>query len=386
MNKKLLIIVFLSVFAVVFALWFLVFPTFLDLVKDQPDQSKVFEVKSKINGIDYYVKYHDSTQLDIKKGIDSIFNAVDACVNLTNKNSVLYRFNHAPLDSCVDIDGAFLDLFFNADEVYECTDSAFDPSVYTLSRVWGFGPEGTSEIDNLYLTISDQAIRDSMILNYVDSVSMELEGHTGFNKITIGGDVLNTGKIDGLEQVNWACKTDTLLQVDFSAVVKGYIADKIYDYLFYKKKIRNFMISVGGQIVTEGGKPDGSPWVVEVANLFNKKGNTTFQLKDEFSTMAIRDNYSSTRKIGKEIISQTFDPRKYLPVDNGMRTVIVFGQEGTKAEAFATALMVMGPDEARDFVEVNPMETIEAYFLYEDDKGKIVSYVSPGLADIMNKK
>ena len=87
-------------------------------------------------------------------------------------------------------------------------------------------------------------------------------------------------------------------------------------------------------------------------------------------------------KIGDEVIAKTFDPRKYLPVNNGMRTVIVFGQDGVKAEAFATALMVMGPDEARDFVEVNPNQSLEAYFLYEKD-GKLKTYASPGLAQIM---
>lgn len=382
MNTKKLIIIFLSVFAGVFILWLFVFPSFIKLIKDEPKKLNYYELKSKAVGYDYYVKYYDTAQVNIQKGIDSIFKAVEASALVQNPNSVISKFNQS--DSCVLVDRVFLDLFFASDDVYECTNIAFDPTVYTLSRLWGYGEKGSTALDTLFPSVSDAKLRDSLILEYVDSASAELDEHMGLSKVKIAGDVLETGDLtEG--QKNYACKTDSLLKLDFSAIVRGYLVDEIFNYLYYKKKIRNFMVSVGGQVLVAGSKPDGTRWEVEVKDLFNKVGSSTkFHLNSEFSSMAICENFNNAVKIGDELIAKTFDPRNYLPVDNGMMTVIVFGQDGVKAEAFATALMVMGPDDARDFVEVNPTESLEAYFLYTDKKTKqIKTYSSPGLADIM---
>jgi thiamine biosynthesis lipoprotein len=290
------------------------------------------------------------------------------------------KFNKS--DSCVQVDGVFLDLFFSSDDVYECTNIAFDPTVYTLSRLWGYGENGRNALDTLFPNVSDAHLRDSLILEYVDSASAELDEHIGLSNIKIAGDILKSGDLNE-GQENFACKSDSLLKVDFSAIIRGYLVDEIFDYLFYKKKLRNFLITVGGQTLVAGSKPDGSRWSVEVKDLFGKQGSSKFHLNSDFASMAICENYTNAVQIGDEVIAKTFDPRKYLPVNNGMQTVIVFGQEGVKAEAFATALMVMGPNEARDFVEVNPTETLEAYFLYKDEKGALQTYASPGLAEIM---
>ncbi|MFZ9848436.1 MAG: FAD:protein FMN transferase [Flavobacteriales bacterium] len=380
MNRKTLIIIFVSVFAAVSLLWFFLFPSFLGLIKDIPEDQKLFQVKSKGMGFDYYVKYYDTAQVDIQKGIDSIFKAVEASVSVKDSNSIVSKFNKS--DSCVQVDGVFLDLFFSSDDVYECTNIAFDPTVYTLSRLWGYGESGSSALDTLFPNVSDAQLRDSLILEYVDSASAELDEHMGFSNIKIDGDILKSGDLNE-GQENFACKSDSLLKVDFSAIIRGYLVDEIFDYLFYKKKLRNFLVTVGGQTLVAGSKPDGSRWSVELKDLFGKTGSTKFHLNSDFSSMAICENYTNAVKIGDEVIAKTFDPRKYLPVNNGMQTVILFGQEGVKAEAFATALMVMGPNEARDFVEVNPTETLEAYFLYKDEKGALQTYASPGLAEIM---
>ncbi len=380
MNRKTLIIIFVSVFAAVSLFWFFIFPSFAGLILEEPKQQKLFEVKSKAMGFDYYVKYYDINQADIQKGIDSIFKAVEASVSVKNPNSVVSKFNNT--DSCIQVDGVFLDLFFSSDDVYECTNVAFDPTVYTLSRLWGYGEKGLSALDTLFPNVSDAHMRDSLILEYVDSASAELDDHMGFYKIKIDGDILKTADLNG-RQENYACKNDSLLKVDFSAIIRGYLVDEIFDYLFYKKKLRNFLVTVGGQTLVAGSKPDGSRWLVEVKDLFGKEGSTKFHLNSDFASMAICENYNNAVKIGDEVIAKTFDPRKYLPVNNGMQTVIVFGQEGFKAEAFATALMVMGPNEARDFVEVNPTETLETYFLYKDEKGVLQTYASPGVAEIL---
>ena len=76
MNRKTLIIIFVSVFAAASLLWFFLFPSFLDLIKEEPQNQKLFEVKSKAMGFDYYVKYYDTAQVEVQKGIDSIFKAV----------------------------------------------------------------------------------------------------------------------------------------------------------------------------------------------------------------------------------------------------------------------------------------------------------------------
>ncbi len=387
MKKYSLVILFSGLFVVVFAAWYFLFPTFLNIIRTAPKTANLYEVKGKFEEYDYSVKYYDTVEVDLKKGIDSIFNTINASISLSDTASPLYQFNHS--DSCVFVDGVFLDLFLISDEVYECTDSAFDPTVYTISKVWGFGPEGSDKINSLYPNIKDANIRDSLVLEYVDSASAQMESHMGYSKVRIGGDLLyNTMEQmnDKDMQDNFACKDDPLLQMDFSALSKGYIVDKIYDYLLVKRKLKNFLIYVGGQMIAAGTKPDGSPWMVEVDNPQKKvTAKLGFKLGGDYPAMAVCENYTRTKKVGKEIISGTFDPRNHLPVENEMVAVIILGEECIKTDAYATAFMVMGITEAIDFVETNPFESFESCFIYKDEKGELKTYSSPGLTEIMAK-
>jgi len=357
------------------------------MIRTAPKGLNLYEVKGKVNEKEYSVKYYDTTEIGIQKGIDSIFKVINASISISDTSSVISQFNHA--DSCVFVDGVFLDLFLISDEVYECTDSAFDPTVYTISKLWGFGPEGLEKINRLYPKIQNTALRDSLIVEYVDSASAQMESHMGYSKVRIGGDLLyNTlEQMDDKDmQDNFACKDDPQLQMDFSALANGYIADKIYDYLLVKRKLKNFLINVGGEVISAGTKPDGSAWTVEVDNpQKNQTAKLGFKLGGDFPAMAVCENYTKTKKVGTEIIGSTFDPRNHLPVENEMVAVIILGEECIKADAYATAFMVMGITESIDFVETNPFESFEAFFIYKDEKGELKTYASPGLTEIMAK-
>jgi thiamine biosynthesis lipoprotein len=385
MKKHPLVILFAGLFVVVFVAWFFFFDFFLGVLKVPLTPSTIYEVKGKYNENEYYVKYSDTIKIDIQKGIDSIITAVNTSISLSDSNSVISKFNRG--DSCVFVDGVFLDLFLISDEVYECTDSAFDPTVYTISKLWGFGPDGSAQIDGLYRNMEDRDLRDSLVLDYIDAASAEMEEHMGYSKVRIGGDLLyNTMEEmnDKNMQDNFACKEDRALQMDFSALAKGYIVDKIYDYLLYKKKVSNFLVYVGGEVIASGTRPDGSSWTVEVDNPTKEKATKLgFKLNAEFPALAVCENYSKSKRVGKEVISATFDPRKHLPVENEMVAVIILGQECVKADAYATAFMVMGITESIDFVETNPFESFEAYFIYKNEKGEFKTYASPGLTEIL---
>ncbi|MCX6180956.1 MAG: FAD:protein FMN transferase [Bacteroidetes bacterium] len=385
MKKYSLVILFSCIFVAVFAAWYFFFPAFLDMVRKPEKTTALFELKGKANDVNYSIKYYDTLQVDIQKGIDSILNSINKSISLTDSTSDLYKFNHS--DSCVFINGVFLDLFLVADEVYECTDSAFDPTVYTIAKVWGFGPEGSEKINSLYPNITDSHLRDSLIFEYVDSSSAQKESHMGYSKVRIGGDVLyNTFEqaADKDMQDNFACKDDNELQMDFSALANGFIADEIYSYLLYKRKLKNFLVNIGGEVIAAGSKPDGTPWLVEVNNPQKKLATKLgFKLSGDYPALAVCENYSKDKKVGKEIISSTFDPRNHLPVDNEMVAVIILGEECRKADAYATAFMVMGITESIDFVETNPYESFEAFFIYKDEKGVLKTYASPGLTEIL---
>lgn len=353
------------------------------------EPSKVVDkimVQGEAQGTTYTIIYYDSLSKDsqsrlkskIKIGVDSLLNKIDYSLSTYNPKSILSEFNQS--DSCVIIDGAFLDVFMDAYKVFEETEGAFDPTVLPALNLWGFGPKKIFEFDSTYT--------DSMQYAFLDSASNHLLSYIDLDEMQLGGDMF-TKVSDALSENmkdNYICKPDSNYQLDFNAIAQGYSVDEIALYLD-KYGIQDYLIELGGEIKAKGTKPNNLPWKIAVENPFDLERTTqaaVIQLRN--TGMATSGNYRKKKKLGELEIGHTIDPRTAKPISSDIVSVTVFAKNTILADAYATAFMVMGIAETVNYVAKNRDDQLEIYVIYKNDKGQIKSYVSVGLKGILENQ
>lgn len=382
---------------------------------DVKPEVPITTITGKTQGTTYTVKYLDTLNRDIQPQVDSILNAIDLAVSTYISNSVISRFNDA--DSCTVINNHMLDLFLISDEIYQTTDGAFDPSVKTLVNLWGFG-DSPMETDTMFLEAETTVEREKLLLAYKDSLVKEELENVGLDLVILDGDILSddigvigevndddnddelglSGEEEDEEEFEWStgdvkdnylCKEEQKLKISFDAIAQGYSADVIGDFLQYKLGINDFLIEIGGEILAQGRKTSNSYWTVQIENpdVNNPDAPAGLATVDmsKFRAVAVSGNYRSYHELLGQKYGHCIDPRTGYPSKSSIVSVAAFANECGVADAYATALMIMGIDEAVPFIEGHPFEGVEAFFIYYTDDGALETYVSSGLEEVIEK-
>ena len=172
-----------------------------------------------------------------------------------------------------------------------------------------------------------------------------------------------------------------------SAVAKGYAVDVIAQ-LLEKKGVGNFMVDIGGEEVVRGENPKKSLWRIGI----NKPIDDSLAVNQELQTVlqvtnvgiATSGNYRNYYyKDGKKY-AHTIDPRTGYPVQHNILSATVVAPDCMSADAYATAFMVMGLEEAERFADAHP--DLDACFIYTDEKGEFQTFYTKGMEKYMAGK
>lgn len=348
-----------------------------------PDD-QLMSISGYAQGTTYNITYYDTLKRNIQEQIDSILRRIDSSVSTYKENSIISKFNKSP--DCVLIDEHMMDLFFLSDEVFDASGGAFDPTIKSIAGVWGFGSD-TLRTDTLFTNITDRSKRDSLLYIYRDSVAFDLLDFVGWDLLMLDGDIF----YNSLEQMNneeyqdnFICKSDSLVELSFDAVAQGYSADIIGDFMTFELGIQDFIIEIGGEILAQGRKPSGKNWVVSIEHptdtVIDRAPGMAFVKMKDFRALAVSGNYRNYKRgPNNSFYGHTIDPRSGYPSKNRMISASIFAEECATADAYATAIMTMGIEDAVPFVELNPYVEIEAFLVYETVEGTIETYTSSGL-------
>jgi len=297
-------------------------------------------------GMIFGTVYHVSYQCDsnLADGIRRELEKVDNSLSPFNEKSIITAVNH----NCeVKLDAMFLEVFQKAMVISKETDGAFDITVAPLVNAWGFGFKNGIQPDK----------------RQVDS----LRQIVGYEKVS-----LSDGRI---------LKQDPRMMLDCSAIAKGYGSDVVARYLRHRG-IKNFMIEIGGEIVTSGVNPQRLPWRVGVTKPTDDSLSTSNELQTMLNVtdkaMATSGNYRRFYYKGGKKFAHTIDPRTGYPVQHSILSATVLAADCATADAYATSFMVMGLEKAQEVLARHP--DLMAYFIY-DDKGENAVWFSPSLAD-----
>lgn len=321
------------------------------------------EILGEAQGTTYSVKYLGNEN-DYKFEIDSILQGFDDDLSTWNPNSVISQINaHNRRDtvySFVDENKYFSVVFDLSREIYNRTNGAFDPTVYSLVQAWGFGLDSESFItqeivDSLLEDVGFRETNIDMIEMYRDEYFYD---HTDI----------------------WKGNPDTKL--DFNAIAQGYSVDIISDFLL-EQDIQDLMVEIGGEVYCHGVNQDGQPWAIAIDQPLEDTSERAIEaiVPIEAGAIATSGSYRNFYiKDGKKY-SHTIDPRTGYPVQHSMLSATVIAQSCAMADAYATAFMVMGLEESMDFINENWDLGLEIYLIYEED-GQIKTAITENLANI----
>ena len=182
---------------------------------------------------------------------------------------------------------------------------------------------------------------------------------------------------------NKVVKQDPRIMLDCSAIAKGFGTDVVANFL-RSKGVKNFMIEIGGEIVTSGINEQRLPWKIGVTKpsddpLGDKKGELMTILNVTDKAMATSGNYRNFYYKGGKKYAHTIDPKSGYPVQHSLLSATVLADDCATADAYATSFMVMGFEKAKKFLEKHP--ELMVYFIYSDEKGNNAVWFSPSLKD-----
>jgi thiamine biosynthesis lipoprotein len=276
-------------------------------------------------------------------GIKAELLKVDQSLSPFNEKSIITAVNQ---NKAVQLDSMFLDVYNLAVQISDETDGAFDITVAPLVNAWGFGFKN-STLPSPY---------------QVDS----LRQIVGYQKVS-----LENGHIK---------KKDPRIMLDCSAIAKGYGCDVIAKYL-RSRGVKNFMVEIGGEIVTSGLNPERLPWKVGVTKPSDDSLSTSHELQTVLNVtdmaMATSGNYRNFYYKGGKKYAHTIDPKTGFPVQHNILSATVIAKSCAEADAYATSFMVMGLEKAQKVMERRP--ELMAYIIYSDQNGENAVWYSPSL-------
>ncbi len=292
-------------------------------------------------GTVYHVTYqHDE---NLQQGIEAEMKKVDQALSTFNKTSDISLVNQ---NQQTKPGRMFCQVFELAQKIAADTDGAFDITVAPMVNMWGFGFKQGKEP-------SPHSLDSILAL-------------VGYRKVS-----LEHGKVR---------KEDPRIMLDCSAIAKGYGVDVVANYL-KGKGVKNFIVEIGGEIVSSGLSEKRLPWKIGVT----KPSDDSLQTNQELQTvlnvtdraMATSGNYRNFYyKDGKKY-AHTVDPQTGRPVQHSLLSSTVLANDCATADAYATAFMVMGIEKAKAVLERHP--ELMAYFIYSDEKGNYKVWSSPSM-------
>lgn len=298
-----------------------------------------------IFGTTYSIVYQSDA--DLHQGIVAQLQQVDNSLSPFNPKSIISKVNR---NENVEVDDLFRDVFELSMKISEETNGAFDITVAPLVNAWGFGfKQGTAP--------TEQAL---------DS----LRSIVGYKKVSLRG-----GKVS---------KTDSRVMLDCSAIAKGYGCDVVARYL-RSRGIDNYMIEIGGEVVTSGISEKRVPWRIGVT----KPTDDSLQVGQELQTvlnvtdraMATSGNYRNFYYKNGKKYAHTIDPKTGMPVQHAILSATVIAKSCAMADAYATSFMVMGMEGAKKVLEKHP--ELIAYLIYSTPKGDNAVWYSPSMEGLI---
>lgn len=256
---------------------------------------------------------------DLRAGVQARFDAVNQALSTYRADSALSRFNSDDSGQWIDIDAELGEVLSYALSLAEDSGGAYDVTVGPLVNLWGFGPDPATR------RVPDSAVLESA------------RARVGWRKVEVDATNRRARKAPGV-------------RVDLSSLGKGRGVDRVAEYLD-AQGVTNYLIDLSGKLRARGLNPQRGPWRVAVEPPEADAGSVQPFFEPQIielanQSVATAGDYRRFFEIDGTHYSHIIDPRTGWPVTHTTVSASAIAPDCMHADALATVLMAMSPDEA----------------------------------------
>jgi len=306
-------------------------------------------ISGPIMGTVYNVKITGSLSAEASaeaaRVIEEILHRIDQRMSTYKPDSELSRLNRAPGGEAFALSEETFGVVALAQEVHRETGGAFDITVGPLVNAWGFGP---NSLDKAPDTAELETLR---ALAGPGKISLNSEAHT-------------------------VAKAADGVYCDLSAIAKGYAADQVGEALAALGHV-NYMVEIGGEVRAAGLNARGAPWKLAIEKPLDGARAVEVVVGLSGVSLATSGNYRNFYEVDGKRISHTIDPATGRPVEHSLASASVIHPECALADAYATALMVLGPEKGLAFAEARGLA---AFLIIHGEDGALITKQTPVFA------
>jgi thiamine biosynthesis lipoprotein len=285
----------------------------------------------------------------VRAAIEDELARVIAQMSPWEPNSDLCRFNRSPIGGWHNLPNELFRVVDCALRIACDSEGAFDPALGALVDLWGFGPMPPSTAPR-FETIDAARRADGWRALELDSAGQRL-------------------------------RRTAPVALDLCGIAKGFAVDRVMSALS-SHGVEHALVEIGGELAGRGVKPDRTPWWVTIDRPAGLAPTADAPLLVALHEMAIATSGCERgyRRDGRHL-SHSIDATTGAPIGNGMVSASVLHQSCMEADAYATALMVLGPQAGLAFAT---SQNLAAVLLFrESDDGAIVEAITPALQEML---
>lgn len=246
----------------------------------------------------------------------------------TVPDSDISKINNSP-GQFVEVSDETIELLEYGIQYCELSNGAFDITVGALSDTWDFK-------NNTGMIPSQTAIDTALsTVNYKNII------------------------IDG----NKVCLNAEGAMIDLGGIAKGYIADKMKEYL-EEQGVTSALINLGGNVLLVGSKVDGTPFSIGIQKPFDETGTAIAKVDIDDCTLVSSGVYERYFEVDNTLYHHILDTETGYPIENGLYGVTIICEDSVDGDALSTTVFSLGLEEGMALIE--GLEDTEAIFVTDE--------------------
>ena len=309
---------------------------FLIIVLFLQQQDSLYQINGKTMGTTYTVKitghFNKKHIKKMKKNMEQILENIEKKMSTYRSDSEISLFNKIKSTAVFPVSAETAFVVEKALAIGHLSENAFDITTGSLVNLWGFGPSKKQNV-------TARKIKSLLANNDRTRLIVDIQKNTLQKKVK-------------------------KIQIDISGIAKGYAVDVLVDFL-KQQKINHYLVEIGGELRASEKKDKDNFWQVGIQSPKEKKGSQLV-LNLTRQAMATSGTYRNFYYKDKKKHTHIINPITGHPIAHNLLSVTVIAQDCLTADAWATALMVLGVKKG---MKLASQYALKAYFIVADSNG-----------------
>lgn len=276
------------------------------------------------------VKILDIADEELLTGCKEICQKYDTLFSKTNEESEIYKINHAK-GKAVEVSKDTITIIEKGIYYSKMSNGAFDITIGSVSNLWDF-KSGEHKIPSKKKIFAATS-------------------HVGYENILIRDNTVQLA--------------DSKMQIDVGALAKGYIADRLKEYLT-ENGVKHAIIDLGGNVLLIGSKADGSDYNIGIQKPFDELGEPITSVKISDHSLVTTGIYQRYFEKDGKLYHHILDPNTGYPCENNLYGVTIITDSSLTADALSTTCFLLGFEKGMNLV--NKLDNVDAIFITDDNE------------------